>query len=80
MLSTKTRLFAQSRPTYIVQVDEIGAGHLLIKKRSVSISYSESRAARAKGNVYKQPINKYHITLICAVVTFGQICNVRSDL
>ena len=37
------------------------------------------RVARAKGNAYKQLISKYHITLISAVVTFGQIGNVWSD-
>ena len=60
----------------LLVVGEIDAGHLLIIKISMSIRDYESRVAKQKKNVCKQLIYKYNITLISAVVTFGQICNV----
>ena len=58
----------------LLLLGETDTGRLLIKNDPL-----KQLITRVKGNVCYQLISKHHITLISAVVTFGQICNVWSD-
>ena len=59
-------------------VGEIDTGNLLTKNDPCHKVITIVSCCKAKGNVRKQLISKYHTTPL--VVTFGQIYNVWSDL